>query len=364
MKARRPSVDKIFLLLILLELFLGLIVLKSASGALAYERYHSSWSYVSHQLFLGVLPGLIGMWILSRIDYRRWERWAPAIIIVTLAFMVGVFIPGFAAGYGTAKSWITFGGYVSFQPVEFLKLALVLYLAALLASPNRSPRQAFIPAIFAFGIGALLLALQPDLGSLLVLVAIFVAMVFSAGVPFAYLVATLLLGGGALYGFARSAAYRAARFTVFLHPELDPQGIGYQINQAFLVIGSGGLFGRGLGHTSEANMDLPQIMNDSIFPVVAQELGFFFAVGLVALVAAIFFRGLKIAQRADPFGRLVVIGAISWIAVQSFVNIGAMIGIVPLTGVPLPLISYGGTAMVANLWMLGIVLSVSRANRQ
>jgi cell division protein FtsW len=363
MNSRRPSVDKVFLALILLELFFGLIVLKSASGPLAYERYHSSWGYVSHQLVAGVLPGLIGMWILARLDYRRWERWAPAVMIAALVLMVAVFIPGLSSDYGTARSWINFGGHASFQPVEFLKLALVLYLAALFASSNRTPRAAFGPAILAFGVGAALLALQPDLGSLLILIAIFMTMVLAAGVPLAYLAVTLVAGGAALYIFAKSAAYRAARLTIFLHPELDPQGIGYQINRAFLAIGSGGLFGRGLGHTGEVDMNLPQVMSDAIFPLIAQELGFLVAIGLVALVVAIFFRGLKIARQADPFGRLVVIGAASWLVMQSFLNIGAMINIVPLTGVPLPLVSYGGTAMVATLWALGIVLSVSRTVR-
>jgi len=214
-----------------------------------------------------------------------------------------------------------------------------------------------------FVAAAVLLALQPDLGSLVILAASFVIMVYSAGVPFAYLLATMIGGGGLLYAFAKTASYRVARLTVFLHPELDPQGIGYQINQAFLAIGSGGLWGLGLGHSQQKYSYLPQVMNDSIYPIIAEELGFFFAAGLVVLVAAIFFRGLKIAREArDPFGRLVTIGVISWLAMQSFLNIGAMIGLVPLTGVPLPLISYGGTAMVMNLCAVGVVLSISRGN--
>jgi cell division protein FtsW len=360
MNDRRHPVDRIFLVLVLAELFFGLVVLKSASGPLAYERYHSSWGYVWHQFYAGVLPGLAGMWVLSRIDHRRIERLAPLIMVAALCLMAAVFIPGLAADYGTARSWVTLAGRASFQPVEFLKLALVAYLAALLSSANRTPREAFVPAGLALGGSALLLALQPDLGSLLVVVSIFMIAVFAAGVPFAYLAITIASGGAALYAFAKSASYRVARLTVFLHPELDPQGIGYQINRAFLAIGSGGFFGKGLGYTS-SNASLPQVMNDSIFPVIAQELGFFLAVGLVALVAAIFFRGLKIARSSpDSFGRLFVIGAVGWLAVQSFMNIGAMLGVVPLTGVPLPLVSYGGTAMAITLWTLGIVLSVSR----
>lgn len=361
MKTARQPVDKVFLALVLVELFFGLIMLNSVSGPLSYARFHNSWGYTFHQLYAGVLPGLLGMWLLARLDYRRWERWAPHVMVVALVLMVMVFVPGLAVKYGTAKSWIMVGGLASFQPVEFLKLALAVYIAALFAAPNREPRHVFVPAILAFGGSAVLLLAQPDLGSLLILVAMFMTMVFAAGVPFLYLAITVLAGGGSLWLFAKSASYRVARLTVFLHPELDPQGIGYQINQAFLAIGSGGIFGLGLGHSQQKYQYLPEVMNDSIFPVIAEELGFVFALGLVVLIAAIFFRGLKIARgAADPFGRLLVIGVVSWLAVQSFLNIGAMIGVVPLTGVPLPLVSYGGTAMAITLWALGIVLSVSR----
>ena len=363
MTSKRQPVDKIFLALVLAELFFGIVMLTSASGPLSYEHYHSSWTYVWHQLKVGVAPGLIGMWILSRLDYRRWERAAPLIMLGGLFLMALVFVPGLAVGYGTARSWIMIGKLFSFQPVEFLKLAVILYVAALAAAPARSPRRIFLPAGFAFVVAAVLLALQPDFGSLLILAAIFLVMVYSAGVPFSYLFATIIAGGGVFFAFAKSASYRAARLTVFLHPELDPQGIGYQINQAFLAIGSGGLWGLGLGHSQQKYSYLPQVMSDSIYPIIAEELGFFFSLGLVVLIAAIFFRGLKIAREArDPFGRLTVIGIVSWLAVQSFLNIGAMLGLTPLTGVPLPLISYGGTAMVMNLCAVGVVLSISRGN--
>jgi len=363
MSSKRQPVDKVFLTLVLVELFFGVVMLASASGPLSYEHYHSTWTYVWHQVKVGVLPGLAGMWILSRINYRRAERWAPFIMLAGLFLMVLVFVPPFAAGFGTAKSWIMIGRLFSFQPVEFLKLAMIIYIAALAASPGRAPNKIFLPAGLSFAASAALLAFQPDFGSLLILAAIFLIMVFSAGVPFSYLLATALVGGGALYAFAKTASYRAARLTVFLHPELDPQGIGYQINQAFLAIGSGGMWGVGLTNSQQKYSYLPQVLSDSIYPIIAEELGFFFALGLVVLIAVIFFRGLKIAREArDPFGRLVTIGVVSWLVVQSFLNIGAMIGILPLTGVPLPLISYGGTAMVMNLCAIGIVLSISRGN--
>jgi len=361
MSNKRQPVDKVFLGLIIVELFFGLVMLTSASGPLSYHHYRSSWIYVRHQFLAGAVPGLIGMWILSRVDHRKWEKMAPFIMFAGLLLMVFVFIPPFAAGFGTARSWIMVGNFFSFQPVEFLKLAIIIYLAALAAAPSRTPKQIFLPAGMVFIAAAVLLALQPDFGSLLILAAIFLIMVFSSGVPLSYLFVTFLAGGGIFFAFAKSASYRVARLTVFLHPELDPQGIGYQINQSFLTIGSGGLWGIGLVNPQQIDSYLPQVMNDSIFSIIAGDLGFFFAVGFIVLIAAIFFRGLKIARESrDSFGRLVTIGVVSWLAVQSFLNIGAMIGLMPLTGVPLPLVSYGGTAMVMNLCSIGIVLSVSR----
>ncbi len=363
-KDRRPC-DKVFLTLVLVELFFGLIMLASVSGPLAWSRTHSSWYYALHQLTVGVVPGLAGMFVLSRMDHRRWERWAPLIIGAAVFLMFLVFVPGLAATYGTAKSWIVVAGRFSFQPTEFLKLAVIVYLAALFSSRSRTARQAFIPAAAVFILSAALLMSQPDLGSLILITAVFMIMVFSAGVPFVYLVGTMLVGTAAFWIFARSASYRVARLMVFLHPELDPQGIGYQINQALLAIGSGGLFGLGLGHSLQKYQYLPQVMDDSIFPIIAEELGFFFALALVVLIAAIFLRGLAIARGSnDSFGRLFTIGMISWLGVQSFLNIGAMIGLLPLTGLPLPLVSYGGSAMVVTLWGLGIVLSISRGTER
>ena len=362
MTSKRQPVDKVFLTLVLVELFFGFVMLTSASMPLSYGRFHSSWSYMLHQLVEGIIPGLLGLWIFSRLDYHRWQRWAPQILLGALALMVLVFIPGISAKYGTANHWIMIGSFFSLQPVEVLKMALIIYLAAL-AAKGRDPKEIFMPSVLAFGAGAVLLMLQPDMGSLIIVAAIFMIMIYSAGVPLAYLVGLAVVGGGASLAFAKSASYRAARLMVFLHPELDPQGIGYHINQAFLAIGSGGWFGLGLGHSQQKYSYLPEVMNDSIFPIIAEELGFFFALALVVLIAIIFFRGLKIAKAArDPFGRLVVIGVVSWLLIQSFLNIGAMLGLVPLTGVPLPLVSYGGTAMIMSLSSLGIVLSVSRGS--
>jgi len=359
------GVDRPFLALILIEVVFGFLMLASASGPVSWNHFGNAWQFAGHQLIFGIIPGLMGMAIVSRLDYRRWARWSLPLFVAGIFAMLLVFVPGIAATYGSARSWLFVLG-VSLQPTEFLKLAFIFYVAALFSSRNvAKPREALGPAGIAFGATAVLLMLQPDLGSLILFAGLFVSLIIAAGIPMLYVVGSGLAGILLIYVIVKAAPYRAARLTVFLHPELDPQGMGYQINQALLAIGSGGLFGLGLGHSRQKFQYLPQAMNDSIFPVIAEELGFFFALGLVALVVAIFFRGLRIARAArDPFARLTAIGIVSWFTIQAFLNIGGMLSLIPLTGLPLPFVSYGGSAMVAALLGAGVVLSISRGTER
>jgi cell division protein FtsW len=353
--------DRVFLTLVVANVIFGAIMLASASAPVSLSRYHNTWFYIWHQLIAGIIPGFVFMWIFSKIDYHIYKKYSFFIFAGALILMLLVFIPGISASYGTAKSWIIIAG-ISVQPTEIFKVAFILYAAALLSGDEKKkPGAAFFPALLALALVAIALAAQPDLGSLLLFCAAFVALVIAAGSPLVYVFSVIVLGFSSLYAFAKAAPYRAARLTVFLHPELDPQGIGYQINQALLAIGSGGIFGVGLGHSRQKFSYLPEVINDSIFPIIGEELGFIFSAAYVALIVAIFLRGLKIARGAsDNFGRLITIGVVSWLFCQSILNIGAMIGILPLTGVPLPFVSYGGTAMIASLSAVGIVLSVSR----
>ena len=359
------SVDRVFLTLVLVNVVFGAVMLASASAPLALNRYHNTWFYVWHQLYSGIIPGFIGMWIFSRLDYHRYKKYAFFIFAGALALTALVFFPGIGASYGTARSWLLVAG-VSFQPTEILKIAFVIYAAAILSGDDdKKAGAAFFPALLALGLVAAVLVPQPDMGSLLLFCAAFIALVLAAGSPLVYVFSVVVSGFAALYAFAKAAPYRAARLTVFLHPELDPQGIGYQINQALLAIGSGGIFGVGLGHSRQKFSYLPGVINDSIFPIIGEELGLIFTVAYVALIVAVFLRGLKIARGAsDNFGRLLVIGVIVWFFAQSLLNIGAMIGVLPLTGLPLPFVSYGGTAMAASLIAAGIVLSVSRGTEK
>jgi cell division protein FtsW len=203
--------------------------------------------------------------------------------------------------------------------------------------------------------------LQPDIGTVAILFSIVFGMLFLAGAKYLHMGSLAALGLVGLILMVMIAPYRAARLTTFLHPELDPQGIGYHINQAFLAVGSGGIFGLGLGHSRQKFQYLPEVHADSIFAVIAEEMGFLFVTALVVLFVLIALRGLMIAKSApDKFAKLLVAGIITWLMVQSFLNIGAMVGLLPLTGVPLPFISHGGTALMVAMAAGGILINVSR----
>ncbi len=356
-----------FIITLGLIVVFGLIMLSSASVAISFEKFGEGYFYIKHQIFYGLIPGLILLIIFSLIDYRLWRKIALSLLIFSIVLLLLVFIPGIGAEYGTAQSWLNIFG-VSFQPAELVKLTFLMYLATWLENRGRQKAkdisEGLIPFLSVLSIIALLLILQPDLGTMTIILIVSLIVYFVGG---ANLIHLLGIGAGSFIGLLiliRIAPYRTARLMTFLHPELDPQGIGYHINQAFLAIGSGGFWGRGFGMSRQKFQYLPEVTGDSIFAIIAEELGFIFATLLVLAFIYLMYRGFKIAQNApDDFAKLLVIGIISWIIVQAFVNIGAMIGLLPLTGVPLPFISYGGTALAVLLAACGIVINISRQTR-
>lgn len=364
MVTKAGQIDRVFLSYIVGLTLFGLIILTSASGPLGYEQFGDSYYFFKHQLFSGFLPGLIAMLIVMRLPYQRYKKFAVPMLVLSIALLVMVFIPGLGTDFGTfAKSWVLIGSF-SFQPSEIVKLTFLMYLAAWMeqrAGSLKDVREGLVPFLVILGIITVLMLLQPDFGTLSIIAAVAFMMYFVAGGPLTHLIG---LGGVCLGAFAvavQTSPYRAARFMTFLQPELDPQGIGYQINQALLAIGSGGLFGRGYGHSLQKFQYLPEVVGDSIFAVMSEELGFIFTTVYVIAFVAMLMRGFDIAQRAgDRFGRYLVVGILCWFGVQAFVNIGAIVGVLPLTGVPLPFMSYGGTSLVVSLVAAGVVLSVSR----
>ncbi|MFA6131241.1 MAG: putative lipid II flippase FtsW [Patescibacteria group bacterium] len=363
-KGRMHGFDLPFLLLFLGIAFFGILVLISASGPEAYANCAGdSYCYIRHQIFFGWLPG-IGALILAWVfPMNFWKRLAPFLLVGTIVLLILVFIPGIGEDYGTsAKSWIDFFG-LSFQPSELAKLTFLLYVASWLSSRREHVadfREGLLPFLGLLSVVGALIFFQPDLGTLSIIVAMSTVMYFVGGGRPLYL-AILGAGGIGLFALAiKFSPYRLERFTTFLHPEFDPQGIGYQINQALLAVGSGGFFGRGYGHSLQKYQYLPEVIGDSIFAVLAEEFGFFLTTGFLLAFVAFLWRGFLIAERTtDDFSRYCCIGILSWFGIQAFVNIGAIVGILPLTGVPLPFVSYGGTSLVVSLFAVGMILNIS-----
>lgn len=357
--------DYTFIVIIIVILVLGLAFLSSASSVISYDKYGDAYSIFKQQLYKGVIFGLIGFLVFSRIHYQSLKKIALPFMVISLVLMVLVLIPGVGVELLGGKRWLTIPGINTlFQPSEILKLSLIIYLAAWFEARQKQIRdfsQMFIPFLLLLVIVAGMVMLQPDMGTTLIIMAICVSIYFFAGGNIGMITGLGVVGSGIFWFLIKNSTYRAQRLTIFLDPELDPLGIGYHIRQTFLAIGSGGIFGRGFGHSRQKYNFLPEVDSDSIFAVIAEELGFIFTVLFLGLFFYFFYRGIQIARRApDMFARLLVAGIMSWIIWQMVLNVMAMVGLVPLTGIPLPFISRGATSLVILMVAMGIVVNVSR----
>ncbi len=365
MQKSRGTIDYVFLAVVSAIILFGLIMLLSASAPSGYQQFSDSYYFIKHQAIFGLIPGIGGMFLFSRIPYVIWKKHAWSLLIISLVLLVLVFIPGLSAGIGSARSWISVFGLFSFQPAEIVKLTFLFYLSAWLAQRDhggmRDVNSGFLPFILVLGSIMLLMILQPDVGTMSIIAAMSLVVYFVAGAPIAYIVGLVGAGITALAILISSAPYRAARFTTFLHPEMDPQGIGYHINQALLALGSGGFFGLGYGHSRQKFQYLPEVSGDSIFAIIGEEMGFMIAVLTIGLFLLFLWKIVEIAKAApDKFSKYVVVGIGAWIVIQAFVNIGSMVALMPITGVPLPFISYGGTSLAISMTAMGVVLNISR----
>ncbi|MDP3794739.1 MAG: putative lipid II flippase FtsW [bacterium] len=359
--------DRIFLASTVLLLVAGLLVLASASSVISNDRFGHPYGYVARQALLGFLGGAAGFLIAYRIPYQRWRTSAPVLLFIALILLGLVFVPGLGVSLGGARRWLHIGSF-SVQPAEFLKLALIFYLAAWFSKrpvATRSLGEGPFPFIIVLGVVGALLALQPDVGTFGVILATSITMYFVSGGKVRHL---LLTGGVVLAALALLiplAPYRLGRITTFLNPQFDPQGIGYQLRQSLIAIGSGGTTGLGLGYSLQKHYYVPETFGDAIFAILAEEVGLIGVLSFLVLLGIFLFRTLRIARRApDEFGQLVAAGVAAWIGFQSFINIGATTGIVPFTGIPLPFVSYGGTALMFVLVAAGVVANISRQGRQ
>ena len=360
---------RLFWILTILIIF-GLAVLSSAGIIDADKRFGSAYYYFFHQLLYGIAPGVLLAYILSRINFKLWRKMSLVILLGALGLMTLVFVSNFGFGAKGATRWLSIGGII-FQPAEILKLSLVIYFAAWFAVPagrqgghhERTSHWLYgaAPFFIVLRFATLLLALQPDIGTFIVVSLIALVMYFVAGANLKLLGSIVGIGVVILFLLIRYEPYRFDRVYSFLHQNTDTRGISYQVNQAKIAIGSGGIFGVGFGNSTQKRGFLPEPVGDSIFAIIAEELGLVGAMAMVGLFVALCFTLMQIAMAtADPFGRLFVSGINIWIMVQAFINIAAISGLAPLTGIPLPFISYGGTAMIALLAGLGIVFNITR----
>lgn len=346
------------LVTIILLMIMGVLALATSSTPISLKITNNPNYYLFHQLLWGFLPGLVFGFAAFKVPLHSLKKWSFLIFAVSIGLMLLVFIPSLSRTELGATRWLDFG-IVNFQPSEILKLATVLYLAAIMNSEK--DRKKFTAFFIVLTLICSILVLQKDMGTLIVVFAIMIAMFFCSKTPFKQTAVIVLLVVLGFSGLILATPYRMQRVLSFLHPETDPLGTGYHINQALISVGSGGLAGSGLGLSVQKFGFVPQSISDSIFAIFAEEVGFIGSSALVALFLAFFFMTFSLGKRLnDEYLRLIAIGIGSWFIIQALVNIGAMIGLVPLTGIPLPFISYGGSHLCMELVACGILLNISK----
>jgi cell division protein FtsW len=356
--------DYFLLTLILILTIGGLVILASASSELGKSKFDDSYYYLKHQILNGLVLGILGFLVTYKLHYQLYRRLAFFMLLANIGLLVLVFIPGFGVTGGGATRWIRVGPAL-FQPAELLKLTYIIYLAAWLTNPKWDRAKEFTTGLIPFFVvtavvGGLLL-LQPATSTVFILVASGGIMYFLSGARYKHI---LILGAVCAAAFALViliTPYRMQRILNFFKPHADVQGSGYQLNQALIAMGSGGIWGVGYGQSTAKVNSLPTPTDDSIFAVAAQELGFVGAGAIVILFAMTVFRLMWTARHVrDKFGQVLLVGFAAIIGLQSLVNMGAISGFFPLTGVPLPFISYGGTALAVFLTISGISLNISK----
>jgi cell division protein FtsW len=351
---QNKKVDKKLLFITLLLASIGLLAVADASAPQAINMFGDKF-YLFKQQLIAAGVGILALFITSKINYKFWEKIATPVFLFSLVLLLIVLFPQLGFKALGARRWIDLG-FFNFQPSEIIKLTLALFLAKV-ASKDKNVISYFLPLI----IVAALIMLQPDLGTTLVVSIIGLSQIFVSGVSLLYFAGALLVGFLGTLGLIMISPYRKERFLTFLQMEKDPLGASYHIRQILLGLGAGGIFGVGLGASRQKYLFLPEASTDSIFAVIAEELGLIGAVGIILLFAFFIYKGLKIALTApDPFSKVLAVGITAWIGGQAFLNIASMVALVPLTGIPLPFISYGGSSLVTVLAACGILLNISR----
>ncbi len=345
----------------------GMLMLASASVVMSTDKFADPYYMIKHQIFFGFIPGFFLLVIFSKIDYKLWQKYATPLYIVSVIALVLVFVPGLGFMHGGGKRWITLG-FTTLQPSEFAKLGLTIFLSAWFVKKGEEARNftyGFIPFLMIMGIIAVLVILEPDIGTLSVIMVSGVAVAFAARTKITHLFLLLIAGLSGFFVLIYKATYRLNRITAFFDSSVDTQGISYQIHQALIAIGSGGWFGLGLGQSRQKYKYLPEVTGDSIFAIIAEELGFIVTTLILLLFFFLLYRIYKIGRASgDPFAKYVSTGIMAWLGYQTLINVGSMIKLVPLTGLPLPFVSFGSSALWVIMIGIGIILNISKFTRE
>ncbi|MBI1885084.1 MAG: putative lipid II flippase FtsW [Chloroflexi bacterium] len=343
-------------------LVVGLLAVYSASFAIGHLEYGDTNYFVARQA-LFALAGLGAMLLFMRMDYRRLRVLSVPMMAVALVSLLAVLIPGIGVERNGAARWLDLG-VIDVQPSEFAKLAIIIYISAWLASRRDKINDfslGFVPFVLMMGLIGGLVVVEPDMGTAIVIILVTSTLFFVAGAPVSHLLLLIVMGALISWGLVLTQEYRLARLDSFLAAESDPQGNGYHILQLLIALGSGGPAGLGWGASRQKFFYVPGAHTDGVFAIIGEELGFIGAMVVIGLFAFLIYRALKVTVKApDQFGLLLGMGVISWVAYQALINIGGITRTIPLTGIPLPFLSYGGSSLIAVMAAVGVLLSISR----
>lgn len=343
----------------------GIIMIYSSSAVFAYEVHHDSAYYLKRHL-VSILIGLILSIFFMSFDYIKLRKFAKPILVFSVVLLIGVLIPGIGTAIGGARRWINLR-FINFQASEIAKMSLILYAADVLArkqSDMLNFMRGLLPLMIVLGLCVLLILLEPDLGTAVAIGILITSMAFVAGARLKHLAAIFLPAIPGIIFLIAMKAYRLKRILAFLHPWADPRGVGFQIVQSFIALGTGGIFGLGLGLSRQKLFYLPEAHTDFIFSIIGEELGLLGTIGVIILFIIFIYLGTYIAHNArDLFGQFIGFGLVAMIALQAIVNIAAVTGAIPTKGLPLPFISYGGSSLIYNMVSVALLLNIARYRR-
>lgn len=359
LKIIAPKTDWPFIFAIVFLVVFGILMVFDASSVLALTEFGNKYFYVKEQV-KGVLIGFLGFIFAWQFNYHRYYKLSVPLILICLVLLLLVFIPSLGVHALGARRWINLG-FINLQPSEITKLAMIIYLSAWL---SQKEKERFLAFLLLLGIVVGLIIIEPDMGTAFVLITVSLVIYFISGAPirqFLLLIPTIFLG---IIGLALTAPYRLKRVLTFFDSNTDPLGASYHVRQILIALGSGGLWGLGFGKSRQKFSYLPEASTDSIFAIIAEELGFIGSTFIICVFIYLCYKGFLIAKNApDSFGRFLGFGIISLLALQVMVNLSSMVALTPLTGIPLPFISYGSSSLVVVLYSMGILININRQSK-